>query len=63
MDYPMTFGVIAAKTVASSGNECIGNPIECSPPVSWDVNKKFSVLYAMKQRRPTEEIEGTHLHQ
>jgi isoaspartyl peptidase/L-asparaginase-like protein (Ntn-hydrolase superfamily) len=66
MDYSMTFGVMAGKkgeTVAASGNECIRNPIECSHPVSWNVNKKFSVLYAMKQRRQTEEIEGIRLHQ
>jgi hypothetical protein len=66
MDYPMTFGVMARKkgeTVAGSGNEYIKNPIECSPPVSWNINKKFSVLYAMRQRRLTEGIEGTRLHQ
>jgi hypothetical protein len=66
MDYPMTFGVMAGKrgeTVAGSGDECIRNPIECRPPISWDVNKKFSVLYAINQRRPTEGIEGTRLDQ
>jgi hypothetical protein len=66
MDYPMIFGVMAGKrdeTVAGSGNESIKNPIECSPPVSWDINKKFSLLYAMRQRRPTEGIKGTRLHQ
>jgi hypothetical protein len=66
MDYPMTFGVMAGKkgeTVTGSGDECIRNPIECSPPLSWDVSKKFSVLCAMKQRQPTERIAGPRLYQ
>jgi hypothetical protein len=50
------------ETVAGSGNECIRNPIECDPPFSWDVNKTFPLLYAVKQRWPTEGIEGIHLH-
>jgi hypothetical protein len=62
----MTFGVMAGERgerVAGSGNECIKNPMGCSPDVSSDVNKKFSVMYAMRQRRPTEGIEGTRMHQ
>jgi hypothetical protein len=51
------------ETVAGSGNECIGNPIECSLSVSWDVNKKFSMLYAMRRKCPTEGIEEIRLHQ
>jgi hypothetical protein len=50
------------ETVAGSGNEWIRNPIECNPPVSWDVNKKLPVLYAVGQRWPMEGIEGTRPH-
>jgi hypothetical protein len=58
----MTIGVMAGKrveTLAGSGNECIRNPTECNPPVSWDVNKTFHVLYAVSQRWLTEGIGGS----